>query len=164
MAIPLKNDQSSWTVHAVYKRVHPDYKAKHQMDCYANEKHWLETLQHTGIVPILLSTDDKRQTLVTEYVGEPVTRDTLPRDWAVQRNHLLRTLYRANCRHNDIKPSEILVQDGVLRLVDFGWASRLDRPIPDHYPHCLGSKWRCPTGLDDWYSFNRSIHSVLFDN
>ena len=162
MPRPLKNDHSSWTVRAVYKRVQPDNKAIHQMDCYANEKHWLQALQPTGVVPRLLCMDDRRQTLVTEYVGEPVTRETLPHDWATQRNRLLLALRRANCRHNDIKPSEILVQDGILRLVDFGWASPLNKPIPDHYPECLGSTWRCPTGLDDWYSFNRSIHSVLF--
>lgn len=164
MPTPLKDDKSSWTVRAVYKRVRPDYKAAFQMDCYANEKHWLERLQPTGIVPTLLCTDDQQQTLVTEYVGTPVTRETLPHDWETQRDRLLLALRGANCRHNDIKPREILVQDGVLRLVDFGWASCLDQPIPDHYPECLGCKWRCPDGLDDVYSFNQSIHSVLSGN
>jgi serine/threonine protein kinase len=157
----LKDDHISWTVLSVYKRVHPYYYISHQMDCYTNEKQWLTELQPSGIVPQLLMTLDDTQALVTEYVGEPVTAATLPADWQSQRDHILEVLCQYNCRHNDIKPSEILVHAGTLRLVDFGWASPLDQPIPIHYPYNLGGKWRCPTGLDDRYSFDAAVQTVM---
>lgn len=163
----LKNDASSWTVRSVYKVVRPDYHDKYQMDCYGNEKRWLHALRSTDVVPRLLVAWDAHpsgtgeQVLVTEYVGEPVTAHTLPLDWEAQRDRILGALRAHNCRHNDIKPAELLVHEGTLRLVDFGWASPLDEPIPAHYPDCLGSTWRCPTGLDDRYSFDAAVRSVL---
>ena len=162
--VVLKNDNSSQTVRSIYKHVKPKYRTMYQMDCYENEKQWLTKLQGTDIVPELLLTVDDARVLVTKYAGEPVIASTLPDDWEQQRDHILVTLKTANCRHNDIKPSEILVQEGTIRLIDFGWASPLDQPIPKNYPTCLGCKWRCPTGLNDEYSFNKSVDSVLRDN
>lgn len=158
---PLKDDASSYTVHSVCKRVQPDYYKRYKMDCYTNEKYWLTVLQGTGIVPELLLADDASQTLVTKYVGKPVTAQTLPKNWQAQRDKILAILAAHNCRHNDIKPQELLVgSDGILRLCDFGWASPLNRPNPTHYPKTLGSRWKCPTGYDDRHSFNASVTSI----
>ena len=157
----LKNDQSSLTIRSVYKQVQPDYMSTYSMNCYANEVKWLRKLQSTGIVPQLLYANDQTQTFVMEYVGEPIQAATLPSNWEAQRDHILTTLQRHNCRHNDIKPKEILVQNGRLRLVDFGWASELNQPNPPHYPKVLGSVWKCPTGYNDRYSFDRAVHDVL---
>ena len=156
----LKNDLSSFAIRSVYKQVHSEYKTLYAMDCYTNEIKWLRKLQSTGIVPRLLITNDERQAFVTEYVGEPVCAATLPHDWKAQRDHILSILKQYNCRHNDIKPSEILVQNGRLRVVDFGWASFANQPNPANYPACLGSLWKCPSGHNDRYSFDESIKYV----
>ncbi|HIB77472.1 MAG TPA: hypothetical protein EYO58_07640 [Flavobacteriales bacterium] len=90
-----------------------------------------------------------------------MTARTLPHNWQAQRDHILKTLATHNCRHNDIKPQELLVgTDGTLRLCDYGWASPLNRPNPAHFPKTLGSHWKCPTGYDDRYSFNASVKSI----
>ena len=157
----LKNDRSSYTIRSVYKQVKSEYKTFYAMDCYANEIEWLRKLQSTKIVPRLLFTNDQKQAFATEYVGEPICAATVPKDWEAQRDHILAILQQHNCRHNDIKPSEILVQNGRLRLVDFGWASLADQPNPTNYPDVLGSRWKCPSGYDDRYSFDRSIQYVI---
>ena len=157
----LKNDHSSLTVRGVYKLFKPTFLHKYNMNCYRNELSWLQHLSHTDVVPHILHADEATSAIVTEYVGEPVTAQTLPENWKAQRDHILKTLLSNNCRHNDIKPTEILVQAGRLRLVDFGWASRVDRPIPSNFPDCLGGKWRCPHGLCDKYSFDKAIADIL---
>jgi serine/threonine protein kinase len=96
--------------------------------------------------------------VVTAYSGKPVTAETLPPDWEAQRDCILRTLAAHNCRHNDIKPEEMLVHGKILRLVDFGWACELDRPNPANWPPKLGTSFRC--GNNDRCSFNQSIHHM----
>ena len=156
----LKNDKSSCVTVCIQKIVKPDYLEAFGMDCFKNELYWLKRLKETGAVPKILSSNEKTKTIVTEYVGEPVTRRTLPADWQEQRDKILRILLEHNCRHNDIKPSEILVLNGKLKLIDFGWASTASEPNPKYYPSQLGLKWKCPTGHDDRYSFNASVHSL----
>lgn len=157
----LQNDRSSLTIRSVYKQVKSDYMTIYTMDCYSNEVKWLRLLQSTNIVPQLLYANDAARVLVTEYVGEPIQAATLPSNWQAQRDRILATLQDHNCRHNDIKPKEILVQNGRLRLVDFGWASEMNQPNPAHYPDTLGNAWKCPTGYNDRYSFDRAVREVI---
>ena len=131
---------------------------------YENEKYWLNALKDTGIVPRILMFDDSRKMLALEYKGEPVTSSTLPEDWKEQMNRILRILKDNNCRHNDIKPAEILVHNRKIFLCDFGWASRMDRPVPRTFPNCLGGPWKCPTGFNDRFSFEKSINSILVNH
>ena len=159
--VVLKNDKSSHVIVCVQKAIKPDYLNAFGMDCFSNEVHWLNKLGSSGIVPKILSLDRKTRTIVTEYVGEPVRKYTLPPDWQRQRDRILGVLAQHNCRHNDIKPSEILVLNGRLMLIDFGWASLASEPNPKNYPPQLGLKWRCPSGYDDRYSFNASIASLV---
>ena len=69
-----------------------------------------------------------------------------------------------NCRHNDIKPDEIIVYDGKIKLVDFGWANELNKKNPENWPKGLGSKFKCNQDgkvFDDKCSFNKSIFYIL---
>ena len=51
----------------------------------------------------------------------------LPSDWEAQRDNIISVLEKNNCRHNDIKPDEIIVYDGKIKLVDFAWANELNK-------------------------------------
>lgn len=157
----LKNDASSRVVLTVSKYVGTEYDERYGVDCYQNEKKWLTALAGTGVTPKVIAFDDEARLIVTEYAGAPVTRTTLPANWQTQGARILNVLRDHNCRHNDIKPREILVHNGRLCLVDFGWASELDRPLPTTFPAELGLSFRCKEGVDDRYSFMRSIAHVL---
>ena len=71
--------------------------------------------------PKLLHHDD--DIIITEYCGEPVNINNVPSDHEAQIKKILRDLHGEKIKHNDIKPSEILVKDGKIHLCDFGWAS-----------------------------------------
>ena len=158
----LKGDSNGATQLAVCKHVsHHWERAPYCHDVYQNEKKWLLRLRDTGVVTPLLSFDDEKQLLVTAHCGSPVTAETLPEDWMAQRDRILAVLRRHNCRHNDIKPEEIVVHENQLRLVDLGWAHECDAPNPPNWPPGLGSTFRCGQCHDDRCSFDQSIHHVL---
>jgi hypothetical protein len=154
--------QGGDTCLAVCKIVSTFHDAPYRVNVYGNEKKWLRRLGGTGVVARPLAFDDERRCIVTAYAGKPVSAETLPGDWEAQRDRILSVLRARNCRHNDIKPGEILVLDGKLRLCDFGWASRLDRPCPSRWPVGLGSTFKAAsgTGFDDEVSFNKSVYAV----
>jgi len=92
------------------------------------------------------------------YIGEMITKETIPEDWKEQRDYILKELAKCKCKHNDIKPQEITIQDGKLHLIDFGWATKLGDPIPSEWPKCLGDPFRWKEHeFDDKYSFNLSV-------
>lgn len=91
---------------------------------YLNEFRWLTALRGSGIIAEPLVFLHDRETLVLAHAGAPVTAATLPPDWAPQLRAVLATLRAHKCQHNDLKPSELLVDAaGKLRLIDFGFAS-----------------------------------------
>jgi serine/threonine protein kinase len=139
----------------VVKRVH---KYLH-FDIVRREADWLRRLADCGWVPRLLDAQDS--TLTLSYVGERATKDTVPDQWEEQVRELLADLRRHECCHNDIKPRDILVFHGELRLIDFGWATPLGAPVPADWPPRLGADWKAPHGFDDAYSIRKSILTIL---
>ena len=78
--------------------------------------------------PTQVAFDDARRTIVTEWAGEPLDASNAPEDVVAQTEAILGRLSAAKCRHNDIKPEDLLVRDGRVVLADYGWASPLDAP------------------------------------
>jgi hypothetical protein len=116
-------------VHAVAKRVDNDSRVP-EHDTFANEKKWLERLSHTGLVAAPRAYDDATRTVVTEYAGHPIDASNVPHDVVAQLGRILDMLEEHNCRHNDFIPRNLLVLDGVVRLIDFTWAWEIDRSVP----------------------------------
>jgi hypothetical protein len=52
-----------------------------------------------------------------------------------------------------------MVKDGIIRLIDFGWARLAYEPDGEH-PDLLGMPNRCPLGFNDAYSMNRVIKQL----
>lgn len=156
----LKNDVSGKTILSVSKRVSTHWD-KNNINVYENEKKWLEKLKDTDIIPRPLHFDDKNRIITTEYVGELLNKDNLPADWEEQRDKILKTLVEYNCRHNDIKPTELVIQDGKIRLVDFGWAHEYESSNPNDWPEGLGANFKCGDHFDDKCSFNKCISFIL---
>lgn len=93
---------------------------------YLNEFRWLTVLRGSWVVAEPLVFLHDRETIVLAYAGAPATAATLPPDWAPQLRAALATLRAHKCQHNDLKPSELLVDaSGKLRLIDFGFASNV---------------------------------------
>ena len=134
-------------------------------DLFSNEIKWLKRLSDFERVPTLVEYDKENQIIVTNYLGDILTRDTVPDDWELQVKYIVKTLRVYGCSHNDIKPREIVVKDKNLYLVDFGWATPLGEKLPDAFPKGLGgSKFRYGVlYFDDFYSFNKSIRHILRD-
>ena len=129
---------------------------------FYNEIKWLTKLNDSDITPSLISYDESLLTIEMSYVGETLTKDNLPEDWKVQCDHILSELRKVNCSHNDIKPDDILVMDGKLRLVDFGWSTIIGDPIPENWPATIGDEFRYSLQqFDDKYSLIESIKYVI---
>lgn len=159
----LKNDVSGKTVLSVSKTVSRKWDEKN-INVYENEKKWLEKLKDTDIIARPIHFDDENRIITTEYAGEQLDKDNLPADWEAQRDKILEALAKHNCRHNDIKPTELVIQDGKIRLVDFGWAYDYQTPNPVDWPNGLGDNFKCGDHFDDKCSFNKSVNHILSQN
>ena len=80
--------------------------------------------------------------IVTRYVGEPVRQYNLPADWREQAEDILYHLDRKGCRHNDIKCDNLMVFNGQLYLIDFGFATSTDEAEPESWPQSIGRQHR----------------------
>ena len=115
-----------------------------------------------GHFPKLLELHDSSITL--SYCGGRVSADTLPDSWESQVNHILLLLSEADIVHRDIRPENLHVLNGKLRLIDFGWATKTC-DIKKRFPgdDGLGMHFKTPDkkkGYDDIYSLKKSIAHI----
>ena len=161
----LKNDISGKTQLSVSKQVSTHWDIHNKINVYQNEKYWLNKLQNSDIIAKPIHYNDDKRIITTQYIGETINKNNIPKNWKNQRDYIINTLQLYNCRHNDIKPNEILVdKQHKIRLVDFGWAHNNDKPNPPHFPKYLGSEFKCNMPnkeYDDKCSFNKSIYYIL---
>ena len=95
------------------------------------------------------------------YSGESISKENIPDNWKTQCSNILDVLDSKNCSHNDIKPEDILVHEGKLKLIDFGWASKIGDDIPSNWPTCIGGNFRHSSEkFDDSYSLFKSMESI----
>jgi len=148
----------------IIKQIVKGYSDK--FDIFKNEVKWLEKMEDFDNVPTIIEYDSATKTIVTKYLGDLISRDTVPVDWKNQIREIVDKLIEYGCSHNDIKPREIVVKDGIISLVDFGWATPLGEKIPSFFPRSLGSSQFRYSVLkfDDFYSFKKSIKHIIKGN
>ena len=134
-----------------------------QYNLINREVFWLEKLESFDRTPKLISHDMERHMIVMEYMGERLTKQNIPNDYETQVTYILDGLKQFECSHNDIKPTELLVLDGKINIIDFGWSTKIGEPIPKHWPKSLGgSKFRyAKLNFDNEYSLRKSIEWIL---
>jgi tRNA A-37 threonylcarbamoyl transferase component Bud32 len=128
-----------------------------ELKWYKRFKDLPDVLPHT---PKLL--DHYRDTLVLEYVGHPITKDAVPVNFKNQLRQIASFLKHHHCYHCDITPSNLLVFNTTIFLIDFGWAVemdedpfrkwiRFDKPTLGH----IGSDYRAHNWPNDKYSLTK---------
>lgn len=155
----LKRDENSVVHRSITKFVSSRWD-NDEINVYENEKLWLLKLRDSIHFPKIIYYDDIARIITTQYCGEPITVDNVPKDLFEQLQDILHELRKYNCRHNDIKPNELLVHNGKIYLVDFGWASEFDKNLPSSWPHALGGRFKC-NPRSDVGSLYRSLEFIL---
>ena len=92
---------------------------------YNREKHALLKLQKEYHFPQILFADDHTYTIYMTYCGSQIKRDVdnIPKNWKEQMGDILTTLQKNNIYNNDIHTGNLLINDDIIHLVDFGWAT-----------------------------------------
>ena len=124
-----------------------------------NEVHWLNKLHDFKHTPTVINRNKNKITL--SYAGEPLTSKNIPDNWQEQINVILKKLKEINCSHNDIKPSNLLLLNNNLMLIDFQWANYEHEEIPSDWPKSIGGRYKHPKKIEDNYSILKSIKSIV---
>jgi tRNA A-37 threonylcarbamoyl transferase component Bud32 len=77
-------------------------------------------------------------------------------------NDILLKLSEIKCSHNDIKPTDILVLNKKLMLIDFQWATEKGSSMPAGWPNYIGRTFKkSDKTYDDQFSFRKSIQWII---
>ena len=127
-------------------------------ECKRYESMALQRLGGAHFPTILEHVSDTE--FIMEYAGNRLSKDTMPADYQEQVAEILQELARSGVRHNDILPANLLIKDGIITLVDFGWATIDDQPAR-RLPDKVGGFCRNEGEPDDTISMQRSIEHLL---
>jgi len=100
--------------------------------------------------------------LEIEDCGVPLL-EAVPPDWKAQLAEIIAALDEYELIHRDIKLDNLMVKDGVIKLIDFGWAKYKNEIEHQQPPSCLGFPNKPSWGYDDIYSMNRVIKQIEFE-
>ena len=129
-----------------------------QYNLIENEVRLLSKARSKHFPKVLSSKDNEIQ---IEDCGFPITEKNLPSDWAKQLIEILDDLKENAILHRDINPSNLLVKDGLIKLIDFGWA-RFKDDEPDNPPNCLGYPYKPSWGFSDNFSMRKVAKEINY--
>lgn len=95
-----------------------------------------------------------------EDCGEPLSLETLPDNWKDQLREILSSLAYYRILHRDIRLENLMVKDGIIKLIDFGWAKFEEEEEAVKPPDLLGFPNKAPWGFDDRYSMGKIFKQV----
>ncbi len=124
---------------------------EYQILGHINSKHFPKVFSHD---PVL-------RTIEIEDCGVPIL-DEIPDDWKEQLDSILNDLKLHEVIHRDIKLDNLMVKDGIIRLIDFGWAKFKNEEESKQVPSCLGYPNKPSWGFSDEYSIGSVIRQIDF--
>ena len=134
------------------------------VDLLKQEFECLELLQDAGFTPNPLYFSEK--VLVTKWVGNSLSKDSVPTDWEQQVGHIATKLAERRIVHLDIKAANVLSAGGRLNLIDFGWSLKDGRGLS--LPGVLDRTWKArdPEWIEGFTNLKlrNVISSVLRSN
>ena len=89
---------------------------------FYHEVKYLNMLSGLPHFPKLLFVDTESCSIFMEYAGTVVFKDVIPLDWKKQIKEIITSLKKLGIYHNDFIYQNLLIYNGVLTLIDFGWA------------------------------------------
>lgn len=114
--------------------------------------------------------DYSRDTLVLEYVGNPISKGTILVNFKNQLRQIASLLKYHHCKHCDITPGNLLVLNTNTFIIDFEWAVEMDRDTYWKWKHVdksvldnIGEDYRARNWPDDKYSLAK-IYSEFSGN
>ena len=122
----LRTDKGATSQVSIYKDIAiKRVRLYHEFNIFEREVYWLTYLNEKNYdwVPRLINNNPKTKTITMKYCGEKLTKTNAPKNWREQLTKILTDLKKENIKHNDIKNSELLVNNCHLTLIDYGWAS-----------------------------------------
>lgn len=123
-----------------------------------NERRILSNVDNIHFPKVINSGDDE---ITIEDCGEQLSLENLPNDWKSQLVQIIFELKENGIQHRDIKPDNLMVKNGIIKLIDFGWA-RLFKDPKDSPPSCLGFPYRPSDSYDDNFSMRKVIKEFDF--
>jgi histidine kinase len=126
----------------ILKILKAEYPSLEAITCLKHEYQIRQNLEHENIVKVLnLQTFNHRLGLVLEDFGgesleKVIVKQEIPQhkclEIAIKLTKALVYLHKKQIIHKDIKPSNIIINQelGIVKLTDFGIASRLDKELP----------------------------------
>jgi hypothetical protein len=84
----------------------------------------------------------------------------IPQNWEEQLDEILEDLALAGIIHRDIRLDNLMVKDGIIKLIDFGWAKLIGSEEEREPPSCLGFPNKCSSGWNDAFSM-RSVKKQI---
>jgi len=99
---------------------------------YNREYKSLMRLHNKKHFPTILCSDDDAIAIYMTFSGKPLCKKSgnIPIDWKEQIKEIILILSETKIYNNDMWINKFLVKDGILYLIDFGWAT-FDN---DNYP------------------------------
>lgn len=102
-------------------------------ELFYRELFWLNALRDTGVVPKVLSHNLDNFSISMNYCGEILNYNNAPKDVYKQLYNINIILLKHNCMYNDWKHGNVLVKDGKLFIIDFGWCPMIKEDYTCNY-------------------------------